>query len=652
MNISLRGKERFVIKTDTQALKVRVGRGPFDARLKFADDFTACPFHGGESPTSMHLEQKDDGAWLATCFSKCKKSWDAIAFVMEFDKCLFPEALKKLGEVAATAPPPEPVQPKPKSPPMTAEKWAKWGRPLEPKDIERFAASRKDKTASFETYAALGCRVKGDYIGFPYRVREKFLVVKMRHLDRKDFLTENNLSMKGLFNIDAVNPLEDVYVVEGEPDVAVMVEAGFCAVSPTTGAQHKYESEVITLLSEAPRIFVVGDQKAGADAADPGQECMEILQKLLPPEKTFRITFSEAHDVSQLAKQLGPVAFEQRINELRDDAMTPWVLRGSVPRIHELPKDPQKWIIDRLLPYGGLALLSGTQGAQKSLFAMKAAHCVVSKQDFLGRPVLSEKKRLGAPVLYLDRENPAPEVNKRRERLGIIGSRDFFYWGDWSRDPVPEPDDRRLEEFAAAGGYIIFDSFQQWAAGENENDTGAMVTLMNKFKRLARLGAGVLVLHHNNKADRKTGKSQFRGSTAIVACSDMAIKATKTESETIELRAERFRLCAPWEIDFKVHFDEHPENLQGTYYAFELLRDDGPADAIKHREQEKYQKEDPDRKRLVEYVRVNPSHSPRKMESDLSMSRKKLIRLLDEKGWKWNGSQWLSDTPDEIGMLV
>ena len=63
-------------KTDTQALKVRVGRAPFDARVRFTDDYTACPFHGGESSKSMHLKQADDGTWLATCFSSCRKSWD------------------------------------------------------------------------------------------------------------------------------------------------------------------------------------------------------------------------------------------------------------------------------------------------------------------------------------------------------------------------------------------------------------------------------------------------------------------------------------------------------------------------------------------------------------------------------------------------
>src|SRR5439155_7742440 len=134
-------------------------------------------------------------------------------------------------------------------------------------------------------------------------------------------------------------------------------------------------------------------------------------------------------------------------------------------------------------------------------------------------------------------------------------NRQLFYWGDWAQEPVPAPDDVRLLEFAARGGYIIFDSLQQWLEGENENDTTAMVRLMNKFKRLARIGAGVLLLHHNNKDDRKTGKSSFRGSTAIVAVADMAIAITKTDDDTLQLRAERFRMCAPWEMDFKVNFD-------------------------------------------------------------------------------------------------
>src|SRR2546428_808744 len=182
---------------------------------------------------------------------------------------------------------------------MTANAWQQWGRELTPEDAARFARSRRDKTAGFETLKGLGCRVKegyrfpsgdkfvtGDGIGFPRRTtfdgKVEFGGVKVRHMDRKLFAIEHNTAPHSLYNLDTVNSLEDVYVVEGEPDVAVMEEAGFRAVSVTTGSQKKYDKQSIYMLAAAKRIFIVGDQGAKKPwETDPGEACMDALQKEL-----------------------------------------------------------------------------------------------------------------------------------------------------------------------------------------------------------------------------------------------------------------------------------------------------------------------------------------------------------------------------------
>src|SRR2546422_9909494 len=73
-------------KTDLKSLKLRVGRQPFDQRLRFNSlGFASCPFHtssGGPSET-LHLKQYATG-WQATCFS-CKWKGDALKFVQEKD---------------------------------------------------------------------------------------------------------------------------------------------------------------------------------------------------------------------------------------------------------------------------------------------------------------------------------------------------------------------------------------------------------------------------------------------------------------------------------------------------------------------------------------------------------------------------------------
>jgi hypothetical protein len=341
---------------------------------------------------------------------------------------------------------------------------------------------------------------------------------------------------------------------------------------------------------------------------------------------------------------------------LDDGSGSPWVIR-NVPRIDQLPRGEQKWVIDNLLPFAGLAMLSGKQGSQKSLLAMFLAQGISGRSHCLGRCVLSEQQRFGAPVLYLDRENPVAEVNKRREKIGILGNQDFRYWGDWELEHVPEPDDPRLMQFAKAGGYLIFDSLQQWYGDRNENDNTAMLELMNKFKALARAGAGVLLLHHNAKPLHRGGDSQSRGGTAIVACTDMAISASKNGDGIVQLREDRFRMCAPWEIDYKVSFDYSHDAYPGrAFYAFEVLRDDDAAAAARFHKQEqeaaaeekrkeKDAQDTPLRNRLLTMVKENPEYSPRTLERKTNQNgkgigRKRIETLLGQAKYVYKNESW------------
>jgi hypothetical protein len=567
-------------KIDTKRLCKAVGRGPFEARANFnSRDYARCPVHNGEGEP-LHLLQRD-GQWIATCFSGCSKTWDAIGFVMAVDRIPFLDAVAKLGgketdEPAAATSPTE--KPKPKA--MTLEAWASWGRELTPDDVVRLAVSRKDRTASFETFQSLGCRIQGEYIGFPcsHTVYDdagliedvRFDVIRKRHMDQKDFYLENSVSQHGLFNLDTVNAIEDVYVVEGEMDVAIMEEAGFRAVSVISGSQKKFDPHAIEALRLAPRIFLIGDQEHDGG---PGQKCMDGLQKLLPFEKTFRVAFDGAKDVSALARKLGD-GFSSRIADLTEDALEPWTSKdGNVPRIDQLSSKEVVWVVDRMLPYGGLTMLLGSQGSMKSLFGMYLAKAVAgSANDFVGREIPRS-----LPVMYIDRENPEGEVSKRARLTGIVGMEDFQYWGDFNQAGfTPDPDDPRLFEFAhRRKGLIIFDSLQDWYGDDSEIDNTAMVKLMGKFRKLARAGAGVLILHHQSKQSKKDHDKEGRGGTAITSLTDMAIASTKSEADpnVIELRESRFRMCGGWEVDFKAHWNAGELHKQAPFYQLELLRD-------------------------------------------------------------------------------
>ena len=238
---------------------------------------------------------------------------------------------------------------------------------------------------------------------------------------------------------------DDVFIVESELDAAVLHEKGYIAVSVINGKQNKIELEVLNKLKKAARIFLVGDQDAT------GQTCMNNMAQLLPPEKIFRMNFSDAKDVGELVVAWDGMesiygTFNERWDKIRATSMASWVTK-NIPFISQLSDKPQEWIVDRLLPEKGYLIIAAKYGAMKSLSALHMAHGIATGQPVWGREALRP-----TACLYLDRENPEATINERRKNMGIPDNV-IHYWGDWNEGkPVPNLDDPRLEEFAAKEG--------------------------------------------------------------------------------------------------------------------------------------------------------------------------------------------------------
>jgi len=559
------------ITPNLQELKRQVGLTPFSQRVRLSsDDYSPCPFHNGDGEKSFHVVQKEDGAVIGTCFSTCGKSFDAIDFIKKFDNVQTGEAIRKLVLLSENDDAPITSLSKPKpAVPMTAETWAKSGREVTDADVVKLSASRPNsKTPSASTLNQLGFKIGEKYgQGFlvaPYRLGDTFYTLKARNLEKKEFIQENSVSQQGLFNINAVTAGCDVYVVESELDAGVLHESGYIAVSVINAKQKSIEPEVLKKLLMAYRIFLVGD----SDEA--GQICMNNLAHLLPAEKIYRMTIPDAKDVGDLAvafkkNEIILGDFKEQWEAFKKEALASWVTH-NIPFASAIEAKPMDWVVSKMLPYGGLLLFSGKYGAYKSLWALFVTAGIEAGTSVFGRKVLRK-----IPVLYVDRENHQQTVGERRTGIRLPENA-VRYWGDWLEgQETPNLDDPRLAEFAIREkGVIIFDSLTDWLAGANENDPSAMTDIMRKFRRLARLGAGVILLHHADKY-----RSGYRGTTAIPAGADMAMKAQKTEDGVLQIREEKFRMCASWEMDVTFHFKGQ--------YTYQVLRDESP-DARKRTE--------------------------------------------------------------------
>ena len=195
---------------------------------------------------------------------------------------------------------------------------------------------------------------------------------------------------------------------------------------------------------------------------------------------------------------------------------------GKITDIAALPSvwnlnESIEWLVEGMIPRGSVILISGESGAGKTWLADAIAGAVAHGRTFLGREVQQ------APVLYLDGENPLCVVKRNLKDLGINETDQLTFRGGWVDDGAPGPRDSRIIRFAAtARPLLIWDSLVEFA-GCDEQSANEIRKFMKLFRRLAHLGATVIVLHHTGKS--KTSK-EYRGSSDIKASVDMAYLVT------------------------------------------------------------------------------------------------------------------------------
>ncbi len=246
----------------------------------------------------------------------------------------------------------------------------------------------------------------------------------------------------------------------------------------------------------------------------------------------------------------GPSDYRYLLEADLKDSTEPWILQ-HVKKAYELGDAPENWTLFQMLFEGGFHLFSGHKGSMKSILSLLLAFSLCTAADFMGR------KNIGHPitVVYIDRENPKSVVKTRCAALGLLNLENFRMWGDWDpddTDPAPTTfDDPRLIECARRLGnrvFFIFDSLSSFSEGAEENSNTEMAPIAEKALRLARMCAGIIVLHHLPR----NGK-EARGATVTATKADMAFIVGKKEN-TCEISEERFRPCGGYTMSFEMNF--------------------------------------------------------------------------------------------------
>ncbi|MCU1348977.1 MAG: Primase 2 [Acidobacteria bacterium] len=185
--------------------------------------------------------------------------------------------------------------------------------------------------------------------------------------------------------------------------------------------------------------------------------------------------------------------------------------------IAQLPK--MSFVIDGLIPAGGLTTLYGAPESGKSLFALQAAFAVASGHPFFGNGV--ER----GDVVYVAGEGVSgisARVEALRGRYGYPGRQGVQFLSQPINLLKAEEVTQLIESIRALGlapKLIVFDTLSRCLLGGDENSAQDMGAVLSSCERLAReFGAAVLLIHHTGKAgDTERGSSALRaGSDAMV----------------------------------------------------------------------------------------------------------------------------------------
>jgi hypothetical protein len=218
----------------------------------------------------------------------------------------------------------------------------------------------------------------------------------------------------------------------------------------------------------------------------------------------------------------------------------------TIDELDNLP-DPA-WLVQDILPEGGLAVLYGQPGAGKSFLALDLALSVAAGRAWLGRPT----QRGGVAYVYAE---GAAGLKKRiaawriRTSSGTAAFRVLPHALDLTEEWAELV--AGLAQIASPPRLLIIDTLARCFGSGDENSTedmGAFIASLDKLRAYFP-GLTILVVHHSGKDDTKGA----RGSTALKGAADAVMHLTK-KGPLLFLKSEKQKGAGPFD-ELKILLD-------------------------------------------------------------------------------------------------
>lgn len=198
-----------------------------------------------------------------------------------------------------------------------------------------------------------------------------------------------------------------------------------------------------------------------------------------------------------------------------------------------LPREPQTWLVEPLLPKGGTMLLYGDPKVGKSFAALQLAAALASGQDWLSFGIQEQ-----VPVLYVQLDTPRSLWAERLEALIASGLTltglplllaDRETLGTFPFD-ILDPSHAALLRHEVTSNHIecvIVDTIREAHSGD-ENDSTAMQKVIAQLTAACQ-PAALILISHARKPSQEAEYSLLhdnRGSNYIVGRMDAIVRMT------------------------------------------------------------------------------------------------------------------------------
>lgn len=364
-----------------------------------------CPFHK-ESTGSFTIRKSDSGVYLFKCFG-CNANGNVVQFIQKFDKLAFAPALEKAKKelewfegkesVESAFSNPLPSMKEYKTFPLSdmvpltknlqssseAKRW------LESRGIEVKTACdlHWGYTKNVSSISSNHPWVNEGWIVMPTIRDGQVVMAKYRSVKGKK--TEEGksgiLRMKNtitcLYNLEDLTSFEDAFLVEGEPDCAVMKQAGYNTASMPMGG-YNIPPEERDILVSSNRLFLAGDMdEVGRTAMTKlWSELRDRVYLLEWPdnckdanETLLKVCHGDMEQFRELVEDLKSKAMEKPIPDFYDVRQTLRNTRFTDPvenpnRLHM--KDPH---VDRMaitLPGNVVSIFATYPGTGKTTWCL------------------------------------------------------------------------------------------------------------------------------------------------------------------------------------------------------------------------------------------------------------------------------------------